>query len=147
MLDSSSALAVIVTYVAILTILPRKARRHGAVIVRSAATFVAAIVVVAALFLHSFPRWVVRDTDMKRWIAAELPRGSSEAAVRAFLHRHSVPGETVDRFTDNQGVVIYAEVEPNFSDLVCGGDPRMAFYLGRSDRLNNHAVEERLVCL
>jgi len=147
LVDPLSAIALTIACVVVLVVVLRTAHRRTAIAGRSVAVLVAALVVLVLLYLHSFPRWIVRDTDMNRWIATELPRGSSTAQVLAFLHRHAAPGETVNSFTDSQGDTIYANIEPNYTDLFCVGDLQLTFYLGHANHLSHHDVVERPVCL
>lgn len=147
LIDPPGAIASTIACAVALVAVLRPARRLAAIVRRSVAVLVLALVVLMALYLHSFPRWIVRDTDMNRWIATELPPGSSAAHVRGFLRTHAEPGEIVESFTDSQGAVIFANVEPNYVDLFCLGDLQITFYLGHANHLSHHDIVERPVCL
>ncbi len=117
LVDPLSAIALTIACVVVLVVVLRTAHRRTVIAGRSVAVLVAALVVLVLLYLHSFPRWIVRDTDMNRWIATELPPGSSTA------------------------------IEPNYTDLFCVGDLQLTFYLGHANHLSHHDVVERPVCL
>jgi hypothetical protein len=147
LVDPPGAIVATIACAVALSAVLRSARRLRAIVGRCMAVLMLALVVLVTFWVLSFPRWIVRDTDMKRWIATELPPGSSAARVRAFLHRHTEPGEVVYGFTDGQGAGIFANIEPNYYELVCSGDLQISFYLGRTNHLSHYDIVERPVCL
>jgi len=125
----------------------RSARRHSAVVARSAAALAVTLIVMVALYVRSFPRWVVHGDEVQQWIAAEIPRGSNQATVLAVLRRHTVGGETIGESTGPNGVVLSVYIEPNYYDVLCAGQLHIAFYFDHSNRLTHHNIEQRRVCL
>jgi hypothetical protein len=146
LVDPPGAVVVTIAYV-VLSVVLRSAHHLRTIAGRSVAVVIFALVVLATFWVLSFPRWIVRDTDMKRWIATELPPGSSAARVHAFLHRHAEPSEVVYDFSDGQGAGVFANIEPNYYELACSGDLQITFFLGHTNRFSHYDILERPVCL
>jgi len=136
-------------YGAVLLVALRRIRHVAAIVASALGTLLAAFVILVVLYLTSFPRWTVRvsDTDMKRWIKAELPRRADQMQVRAFLLRHQIPAQNIYYAADAGDAAIFVTLPNVAYSFACGGKLEMTFNLNAAKRLTDYQVEEHLICL
>ena len=94
--------------------------------------------IVSTLIYTNFFHPTLTVEEVNRWIAAELPQGSTVQETNAFLLRHNVTGSIYH----DRDRLLTAAVRDTYKGIFIKCGIYMEFYYDHGRKLRNHTVQE-----